>query len=205
MWPVRSSRGFVDEGEGIGSVEYLALDFETTGLDPKVDEVISIGAIPIVDGRVDLTRLTYAEAVHSRPANRSGVAIHGLRPVDLAEGQGRETLRARLVDSLDNRQPIAWAAWVEAAFLASLLGGGERKWRSRIIDVIDLVAELDRADGVEGSADETLVACCARFGIPHARAHHALGDALMTAQLFLVVTRRLRGPSADIPVETAPA
>jgi DNA polymerase-3 subunit epsilon len=205
MWPVRSSRGFVDEGEGIGSVEYLALDFETTGLDPKVDEVISIGAIPIVDGRVDLTRLTYAEAVHSRPANRSGVAIHGLRPVDLAEGQGRETLRARLVDSLDNRQPIAWAAWVEAAFLASLLGGGERKWRSRIIDVIDLVAELDRADGVEGSADETLVACCARFGIPHARAHHALGDALMTAQLFLVVTRRLRGPSANIPVETAPA
>jgi DNA polymerase-3 subunit epsilon len=195
----------VDEGEGIGSVEYLALDFETTGLDPKVDEVISIGAIPIVDGRVDLTRLTYAEAVHSRPANRSGVAIHGLRPVDLAEGQGRETLRARLVDSLDNRQPIAWAAWVEAAFLASLLGGGERKWRSRIIDVIDLVAELDRADGVEGSADETLVACCARFGIPHARAHHALGDALMTAQLFLVVTRRLRGPSANIPVETAPA
>jgi DNA polymerase-3 subunit epsilon len=205
MWPVRSSRGFVDEGEGICSVEYLALDFETTGLDPKVDEIISIGAIPIVDGRVDLTRLTYAEAVHSRPANRSGVAIHGLRPVDLAEGQGRETLRARLVDSLDNRQPIAWAAWVEAAFLASLLGGGERKWRSRIIDVIDLVAELDRADGVEGSADETLVACCARFGIPHARAHHALGDALMTAQLFLVVTRRLRGPSADIPVETAPA
>lgn len=205
MWPARSSRGFVDEGEGIGSVEYLALDFETTGLDPKVDEIISIGAIPIVDGRVDLTRLTYAEAVHSRPANRSGVAIHGLRPVDLAEGQGRETLRARLVDSLDNRQPIAWAAWVEAAFLASLLGGGERKWRSRIIDVIDLVAELDRADGVEGSADETLVACCARFGIPHARAHHALGDALMTAQLFLVVTRRLRGPSADIPVETAPA
>lgn len=195
----------MDEGEGIGSVEYLALDFETTGLDPKVDEVISIGAIPIVDGRVDLTRLTYAEAVHSRPANRSGVAIHGLRPVDLAEGQGRETLRARLVDSLDNRQPIAWAAWVEAAFLASLLGGGERKWRSRIIDVIDLVAELDRADGVEGSADETLVACCARFGIPHARAHHALGDALMTAQLFLVVTRRLRGPSANIPVETAPA
>jgi DNA polymerase-3 subunit epsilon len=195
----------MDEGEGIGSVEYLALDFETTGLDPKVDEIISIGAIPIVDGRVDLTRLTYAEAVHSRPANRSGVAIHGLRPVDLAEGQGRETLRARLVDSLDNRQPIAWAAWVEAAFLASLLGGGERKWRSRIIDVIDLVAELDRADGVEGSADETLVACCARFGIPHARAHHALGDALMTAQLFLVVTRRLRGPSADIPVETAPA
>jgi DNA polymerase-3 subunit epsilon len=195
----------VDEGEGIGSVEYLALDFETTGLDPKVDEVISIGAIPIVDGRVDLTRLTYAEAVHSRPANRSGVAIHGLRPVDLAEGQGRETLRARLVDSLDNRQPIAWAAWVEAAFLASLLGGGERKWRSRIIDVIDLVAELDRADGVEGSADETLVACCARFGIPHARAHHALGDALMTAQLFMVVTRRLRGPSANIPVETAPA
>lgn len=186
-------------------MEYLALDFETTGLDPKVDEIISIGAIPIVDGRVDLTRLTYAEAVHSRPANRSGVAIHGLRPVDLAEGQGRETLRARLVDSLDNRQPIAWAAWVEAAFLASLLGGGERKWRSRIIDVIDLVAELDRADGVEGSADETLVACCARFGIPHARAHHALGDALMTAQLFLVVTRRLRGPSADIPVETAPA
>jgi DNA polymerase-3 subunit epsilon len=195
----------VDEGEGIGSVEYLALDFETTGLDPKVDEIISIGAIPIVDGRVDLTRLTYAEAVHSRPANRSGVAIHGLRPVDLAEGQGRETLRARLVDSLDNRQPIAWAAWVEAAFLASLLGGGERKWRSRIIDVIDLVAELDRADGVEGSADETLVACCARFGIPHARAHHALGDALMTAQLFMVVTRRLRGPSANIPVETAPA
>jgi DNA polymerase-3 subunit epsilon len=178
-------------GERAGSHEYLALDLETTGLDPHVDEIISMAAIPIVGGRIDLTRLAYVEAEHDRPPRSSGVAVHGLRPVDLARGKGRETLRDELARSLHGRQLVAWAAWVEASFLAALFGGSERKWRSGIIDVIDLVATLDRAVGAEGAGEESLVACCARFGVPHSLAHHALGDALMTAQLFVVVTRRL--------------
>jgi DNA polymerase-3 subunit epsilon len=121
------------------------------------------------------------------------VPVHGLRPVDLIGATGSDHLGDRLGAALGARQVLAWAAWVEAAFLATLLGGSGRDWRSRIIDVRDLVAHLDRLATIPNPDRESLVACAARHGVPPARAHHALGDAVMTAELFLVVAGRLEG------------
>ncbi len=173
------------------ALEYIALDFETTGLDPAVDEVISMGAILITSGRIDLSRSVYGETFHDRPANRSGVTVHGLRPRDLRGSRPREDLEARLDQAIAGRQILAWAAWVEAAFLGSIYGDAGRTWRLRIIDVRDLVTHLDRVSGVETPDAESLVSCSARLGVPPSQAHHAYGDALMTAELFLVLAHRL--------------
>ncbi|HXY73241.1 MAG TPA: hypothetical protein VEM41_11915, partial [Actinomycetota bacterium] len=42
------------------SVEYVALDFETTGLNPRVDHVVSFGTVPVRGGRVVLDTARYA-------------------------------------------------------------------------------------------------------------------------------------------------
>jgi DNA polymerase-3 subunit epsilon len=188
-------------GNWIG-LEYLSLDFETSGLDPAVDEVVSLGAVPITSGRIDLSRAVYVLASPSRPVGHGSVPIHGLRPMDLRDSPGSDQLGVRVRDAMEGRQVVAWSAWVEAAFLASMLGESARSWRSRIIDVRDLVVHLDRAFGTGAAEQETLVACAARHGVPPSRAHHALGDAVMTAELFLVVARRLEmqglGRSRDV-------
>jgi DNA polymerase-3 subunit epsilon len=156
-----------------------------------VDEVVSIGVVPIASGRIDLSLSVYGEGRHSRPGPSSGVPIHGLRPVDLIDAAEKDHLGESLGAALRGRQVLAWAAWIEAAFLGSLLGESGRDWRPRIIDVRDLVAHLDHMAATPTPEGESLVACAARYGVPPARAHHALGDALMTAELFLVVAGRL--------------
>jgi DNA polymerase-3 subunit epsilon len=178
---------------GWASARYLALDFETTGLDADVDEVISYGTVWIEGGRVEMAGLSYAEASPSEFASDASVHIHGLMPADLARSAGRLDLTAQLRSTIgDNAMIVSWAAWVEAAFLATALGGSSPAWRRRIIDVRDLVAHHDLLSSAESPVDETLVACAVRHGVPTARAHHALGDAVMTAQLFVVVATRLQ-------------
>ena len=102
-----------------------------------------------------------------------------------------------LAEAIDGRFLLCWAAGVEAAFLDSLFGGGSRRWLRRSVDVLRMTTTLersagtalDRADGV--TPDLRLSAVADRYGVPVDRAHHALGDALMTAQLFLVMATKL--------------
>ncbi len=60
------------------------------------------------------------------------------------------------------------------------------------MDVLRLAVLADRIDGsVRLSGDYALAAAAERYGVPIERPHHALDDALTTAQLFLVLATRL--------------
>ena len=63
---------------------YAVVDLETTGLDPKHDEIVSFASIPIQESRVIVGE---ARATLVRPTEMpeaKTIRIHGLRPVDLA-------------------------------------------------------------------------------------------------------------------------
>jgi DNA polymerase III epsilon subunit-like protein len=59
-----------------------------------------------------------------------------------------------------------------------------------MIDVRDMVRDADAVLGREWDHHESLMTAAERFGVPPEAAHHALADAFVTAQLFLV-TRAL--------------
>jgi DNA polymerase-3 subunit epsilon len=170
------------------AARYLALDFETTGLDRAVDRIVSFGAIP-VDGPV----IRLGEATHEvvdpgdRGPSRTSVQIHGLRPVDVAGAMPADEARRRLADLLERRYLLAWYAPVETGFLAVMFGDRVRRWSGRTIDVRDLLAAFDGAPATRAPLSEA----ARSRGVPVADPHHALDDALVTAQLFLVLASRL--------------
>ncbi len=169
------------------SQRYVALDFETSGLSPGTDAVVSYGTVPIEQGRARLDRSRY-RLVHSEGFPTDSVKIHRIRPVDLTEAPPLAAVLPELAVTLARDPVVAWAAWVEAGFLAALFGGRVSAWRRRIVDVRDLVSLLDGRDGRRGSrSDESLHSAAARLGVPLEESHHALADAFVTAQLFLVV------------------
>jgi DNA polymerase III subunit epsilon len=172
---------------------YVALDFETTGLRPRKDGVISIGAVPIVAGRVDLSA-RYATVVDGPVVPRAdSIRIHQLRPVDVRAGVGRDRAAADLVTALGDDPIVVWTAWVETEFAARLCGGSRRRWASRMIDVRHLVVRLDERSGLRRSParQDDLATTVSRFGLPAERSHDALADAFVTAQLFVLVASRL--------------
>ena len=172
--------------------QLAGLDFEATGLDLSRDEVVSFGVVPVDGGRIDLSRSLYREIAPGVAPSPGSVRIHHLRPQELAKAGDLGSVRAELREALDRRFLVTWVAEVETSFLARIFGGRRAWWRRRTIDVVPLVGELDHLEGRDGERfDRTLAATAARFGVPLEESHHALDDALMTAELFLVVASKL--------------
>ena len=172
--------------------EFASLDFETTGLDPDRDAVVSFGVVPVRHGRVILAESEYREIAPEAPLTARSIVVHGLRPLDL---QGAPTLSQVLSDlhaSLERRYLLTWSADVEAGFLSRAFGGSERWWRRRIVDVLLLAQVADRLEGrAARPGDYNLTIAAARLGTPVHAPHHAFDDALTTAQIFLVLATKL--------------
>jgi DNA polymerase III subunit epsilon len=165
----------------------LAVDVETTGLDPEKDEVVSFAAVPVEGGRVVAHGAVRGLVRPSSPPPGSSIEIHGLRAADLAAAPPAEEALAPLAAAFRGRTPIAHAAWVERSFLRPLGIGMPR----RILDTAVLWRALciERGEGDPGW--RALPEVAAGLGLPAHRSHDAEGDALTTAQVFLALATHL--------------
>jgi DNA polymerase-3 subunit epsilon len=172
---------------------YVALDFETTGLDPAVDGVVSFGLVPVVSGRIELAGALSETVDPGVVPTPESIKIHQIRPSEVRAAERLAVARERLAAGLGDDLVVVWTAWVETAFLAKTLGGSPRSWRKRIIDVRHLVVCLDETTGKRPSPARAgdLGTTASRFGIPPEASHDALADAFVTAQLFLAAAGRL--------------
>jgi DNA polymerase-3 subunit epsilon len=167
---------------------YLALDFEATGLDLAHDRIISFGAVPIEEGRIEVGRSRYQTVdPGDRPPSPRSVAVHGIRPVDLHGAPSEASAVAALREALADRFLVAWYGRVEVGFLATLFRPSADRFARSMIDVRDLMLALEGP----GAQERSLSSAAARYGVPVADPHHALDDALVTAQLFFVMAERL--------------
>jgi DNA polymerase-3 subunit epsilon len=169
---------------------FASLDFETTGLDLHADEVVSFGVVPVMGGRIMMRRAVYQETRAARASGSSAVGVHTLRPRDLAVAPSLAASLGTLRSALDRRYILAWSAQIEISFLSRAFGGSSRMWRRRTIDVQRLAVALDRSNGLLTSS-YALEAVADRMGVPVDEPHHALDDALTTAQVFLMLAARL--------------
>jgi DNA polymerase-3 subunit epsilon len=172
---------------------FVAVDIETTGLDPQRDEIVSFAAVPVEDGRVVAAAAVRGLVRPSSPPAGTSVEIHGLRAADLAGAPSAEEALAPLVTVLRDRIPVAHAAWVERSFLRPRLRPLGFAMPRRIVDTAVLwrALSIERGDGDPGMRALSEVA--AALGLPVHRSHDAEGDALTTAQAFLALATHLEG------------
>jgi DNA polymerase-3 subunit epsilon len=167
---------------------FVALDFETTGLDYAKDDVVSFGLVPVRGGRVVVGEGLHELVAPGVPPSSASMRIHQILPRELELAQSSADARRTLREALDRRFLLAWYADVELAFLRKTFGGRARTWRRRTVDVLRLAMALEGADP---EARYGLTATAQRYRVPVASPHEAFDDALVTAQLFLVLASRL--------------
>lgn len=163
------------------------IDVETTGLDPRRDEVVSFAAIPIASARI-----IASESVHGlvRPRAQStsaSIEIHRLRERDLAGAPRAPEALAPLAALMRGRIPVVHASWVERTFLRKAGCPLPR----RIVDTAVLwrLLSLERGERDPGVCSLSMIA--AALGLPAHRPHEAEGDALTAAQAFLAMATHL--------------
>lgn len=167
--------------------EFAALDFETTGLDRARDAIVSFGVVPVRAGRVVVGEAMHQLVVPDVPASPESMRVHGIMPKDLVKAAPLAEAAASLGRALAGRFLVTWFASVEIGFLDRLYGR-RRAWVRRTVDVRQMVIELE---GLDQDVRQSLSSAAEHYGVPVANPHEALDDAMVTAQLFLVVAARL--------------
>jgi DNA polymerase-3 subunit epsilon len=175
----------------IDRVRFVVLDSETTGLDPRTDRLITIGAVSVVGGEILLE--DSFDTLIRVARNTTAVAVHGVTRDQSAKGVVEEEA---LTDFLAYLQDGVIVGHHIGHDIATLDAGYERGWgfqlQNRSLDTMDLTLHLERDGAFAGRPPIrrfTLDALCEMFGvIPHDR-HTASGDAFITAQVFLRLLR----------------
>lgn len=180
-------------------VEYWALDLETSGLDVKRDQILSVGMVPIRDGVIHwgdhFYSLVRPEAWDDLSVD--AIRVHHIFPEELKDAP---TLKAVL---LEIELRLAGGAAIllhhapfDLGFLGRAFRQAHRTWpKPPVVDTKDLVARFEerqqRLLPYSVQLTRSLSELVDYFNLPSYTAHHALADALATAQLFLALRARL--------------
>ena len=169
------------------STDYLALDFETTGLKPSKDEILSIG-FAVIRGHT----LSMAENKHYlvRPTGlipETSAVVHGILDDHTREAVGLEEALPPLLQALAGRVMVAHHAPIEYDFLdhacRQVYG---YPFIGRVVDTLSLERRTFRERDVPIKPGMLrLPNLRERYGLPRYRAHNALIDAISAAELLL--------------------
>jgi DNA polymerase-3 subunit epsilon len=179
--------------------EWVALDCETTGLNVRTDEIISIGAVRIVGNRIMTSERLELLVRPERGVSADSVPIHRLRERDVAQGLPIEEAMKRLMHFIGSRPLVGYYLEFDVAMLNraiwSLLGQGLPQPKIEVSALYyDYKFKQLPAYQQQGNADIDLrfATLMQDLGLPLRDAHDALNDAVMAALAFIKL-RQLRG------------
>lgn len=160
---------------------YTVFDTETTGLEPSAgDEIIQIGAIRIVNGRL-LRNETYEQLIDpQRPIARESKRIHGISR-DMLDGQ--PTIDRVLPDFhafCEDTVLVAHNAAFDMRFLQMKEQASGIVFHQPLLDTLLLSAVIH-----PNQESHKLEAIAERLGVNVIGRHTALGDAIVTGEVFL--------------------
>jgi DNA polymerase-3 subunit epsilon len=174
-------------GRSWRDARFIAIDIETTGLDPERDELISFAGIPIERGRIIVSQEVHGLVLPRFATTGASTEIHGLRDYDLAGAPSAPQALAPLAALMDGRIPVVHAQWVERTFLRK----AGCPLPARIADTALLWRMLTIGHGAADPGTCSLSLISASLGLPTHRPHTAEGDTLTAAQVFLAMAARL--------------
>jgi DNA polymerase III subunit epsilon len=176
-----------------------ALDLETSGLSPARDEILSVGMVPIRSGTIRYGE-RWSTLVHPGDLARlssAGIEAHHILPAELATAPPLAAVLPEIDRRLREGVLLLHHAPLDLGFLRRAYRAAHLPWpRPRVVDTLDLaVAHEHRRQRFHPHPMPPatgLSAARSALGLPPHDAHHALADALATAELFLALRARRR-------------
>ncbi|MGN2391151.1 exonuclease domain-containing protein [Pelomicrobium sp. G1] len=162
-------------------LKYTVFDTETTGLEPSAgDEIISIGAVRIVNGRLLLHEVFDQLVDPRRPMSPESIKVTGIDPSMLRGQPPIEAVLPAFHRFCEDSVLVAHNAAFDLRFLQMKEAQAGVKFDQPVLDTLLLSAAIQ-----PNQEDHKLEAIAARLGVPVVGRHTALGDAIVTAEVFL--------------------
>lgn len=172
----------------LSDLAYTIFDTETTGFDPAGgDEIVSIGAVRVVNGRL-LRHETFDHLVDpQRSVPVRSVAVHGLT-ADLLRGQPTlDAVLPLLARFAEDSVLVGHNVGFDMSFLRLKEAQTGVRFTQPVLDTLLLDAALH-----PDHEQHSLEAIAARLGVGVVGRHTALGDALVTGEVFVLLLTLLQ-------------
>lgn len=185
--------GTYDEDTPLNEIDFVALDFETTGLDANQNSIISIGLVPFTLKRIRCRESQHWFVKAQDSLEEESVVIHGITHSDLQDAPDLRRILVKVLDALAGKVVVVHYRRIERDFfdinLKNLIGEGI------VFPVVDTMQiegnyQQEQSKGLinwlKGKRPESirLATTRLRYGLPAYPPHHALTDAIATAELF---------------------
>jgi DNA polymerase-3 subunit epsilon len=165
----------------LADLHYTVFDSETTGLEPSAgDEIISLGAVRIVNGRL-LNQEVFEQLVNpQRPIGRESTRIHGIDARALADQPTIAQVLPQFQRFCEDTVLVAHNAAFDMRFLELKEAVTGIRFAHPVLDTLLLSVVVHPSQ-----EDHNLEALAERLGVSVIGRHTALGDALVTGEIFL--------------------
>lgn len=184
--------GVTHADTAIADVPMVALDFETTGLDPENNEIVSIGLVPFNQQRIFCRQAQEWQVKPVDSLRQQSVVIHGIRHTDVSEAPDLLHILNEVLPALSGHLIVVHYRYIERQFMARELL--RRIGEGITFPVIDTMALEQRILQDQQVWTQRLLRqplpslrlgdCRKRYRLPFYHPHHALTDALATAELL---------------------
>ncbi|MGI6738495.1 MAG: PolC-type DNA polymerase III [Christensenellales bacterium] len=169
----------------------VVVDFETTGLNTKIERITEIGAVKIADGRIVDTFSSFVNP--EKPLSQEIVNLTGITDAMLKDAPKAGEILPEFLEFVGNSPIAAHNAKFDAGMLYSELKRLNMRFDGTILDTLamaqKLYPELPRY---------RLGTLCRHLGVSLKNAHRAVNDAKATAKCLLIMLREI----SNMGVET---
>lgn len=155
---------------------YVSIDLETTGLNPKRDKIVEIGALKVVDGQLADKFLTFVNP--GRMLEDRVIELTGIRDKDLAEAPDIGEVLPKLMEFLGELPLLGHSVLFDYSFLKKAAVDQRLVFEKLGIDTLKIARKY-----LAALEHRNLDYLCAYYKIPH-HAHRAFADAEATSALY---------------------
>jgi len=171
--------------------ELVVFDTETTGLDPKKDEILSIGAVKIKSNKI-ITSQTYEVYIKNlQSLHAENVTVHKIRPCDLTDAKSSDEAIREFLEFIGPRPLVGYYLEFDVEminkYIKPMLG---IKLPNKTIEVSEIYFDQTITLIPQGNIDLRFDTILSKCNIPNMGAHNAVNDAIMTAMIYLKLTKR---------------
>lgn len=165
---------------------FVALDLETTGLDPRADSVVAAAAIPVLGAEAGAGYVTLVNP--GRPIPPVSTAIHGITDAMVAAAPPIDEVLDALEAACGDRLLVGHRIDFDLAVLAR-----ERRARGRVPVANPSLCTMRLAAALHPDwADVGLDAVAAQLAVAVPDRHTARGDAVAAARILIALLPEAR-------------
>jgi DNA polymerase-3 subunit epsilon len=168
------------------SEEVVVFDCETTGLNPKKDEIISIGAVKVKGNKILTNEALHLFIEQKKQISHESITIHRIRHCDLENAIPLEEAIEQFLHYIGNRTLVGYYLEFDVAMINKYIKpmfGITLPNKKKEVSAIYYDKKI--ATIPQGNIDLRFDTILEDLALPKLQAHDALNDAVMTAMIYL--------------------